>query len=263
MNVLVVGAGEMGRWFATALRDGSDATVEITFCDVDPAVAEAAAEALDARAADPDTDEQFDVVCVAVPIPAAEEAIARFAARADAAMVDLAGYMAGPLAAMREHVSGRERLSLHPLFAADNAPGNVAAVIDSGGPTVDAVREALTARGNTWVETDAQTHDEAMETVQAAAHTAVLAFGLAAADVPQEFQTPVSAGLFDLLEQVTGNDPRVYADIQATFEGADAVADAAARIAGADRKTFADLYREAGEHIGQPASDDSPEVSER
>jgi len=247
MNVLVVGAGEMGRWFASALRDGSDATVEIAFCDADPAVAEAAADALDARAVDPDTQETFDVVCVAVPIPAAEAVIAKFAGRAETAMVDLAGYMAGPLAAMREHTSERDRVSLHPLFAAENAPGNVVAVVDSGGPTVDAIRAALTARGNTWVETDAATHDDAMETVQAAAHTAVLAFGLVADDVPAAFQTPVSAGLFDLLEQVTGNDPRVYADIQATFEGAQAVADAAERIAEADRDTFENLYREASE----------------
>jgi len=245
MNVLVVGAGEMGRWFATALRDGSDATVEIAFSDADPAVAEAAADALDARAVALDSEDTFDVVCVAVPIPAAEEVIAQFAGRARAAIVDLAGYMAGPLAAMREHASEHERVSLHPLFAAENAPGNVAAVVDSGGPTVDAICEALSARGNTWVETDAATHDHAMETVQAAAHTAVLAFGLAAANVPTEFQTPVSAGLFDLVEQVTGNDPRVYADIQATFEGAAAVADAAERIAEADREAFEDLYREA------------------
>jgi len=245
MNVLVVGAGEMGRWFASALRDGSDAAVDIAFCDADPAVAEAAADLLDGRVVAPDTAATFDVVCVAVPIPAAEEVIARFADRTDAAMVDLAGYMAGPLAAMREHASERERVSLHPLFAAENAPGNVAAVVDSDGPTVEAIRGALAARGNTWVATDAETHDEAMETVQAAAHTAVLAFGLAAGDIPDEFQTPISAGLFDLLEQVTGNDPRVYADIQATFDGAGAVADAARKIADADRETFEALYREA------------------
>jgi prephenate dehydrogenase len=247
MNVLVVGAGEMGRWFASAVRDGSDDAVDIAVTDVDPAVAEAAADVLDARAVALGTDETFDVVCIAVPIPVAETAIAEHADRVGSAIVDLAGYMAGPLAAMREHVPERERASLHPLFAAENAPGNVAAVVDSDGATVAAIREALTARGNTWVETDASTHDEAMETVQAGAHAAVLAFALAAQDVPDEFQTPVSAGLFDLVEQVTGNDPRVYADIQATFEGAEAVAEAAERIADANRETFETLYLEASE----------------
>jgi prephenate dehydrogenase len=264
MNVLVVGAGEMGRWFASAVRNGSDDAVTVAFADADPAVAEAAADVLDARTAALDTDETFDVVCIAVPIPVAETVIEEHAERAEVAIVDLAGYMAGPLAAMREHAPDRERLSLHPLFAAENAPGNVAAVVDSDGPTVETIREALTARGNTWVDTDAATHDEAMETVQAAAHTAVLAFALAAEDVPPEFQTPVSAGLFDLVAQVTGNDPRVYADIQATFDGAEAVAEAADRIAAADADTFVDLYLEASEHMAsQTAGERSGEGSER
>ncbi|QSG09379.1 prephenate dehydrogenase/arogenate dehydrogenase family protein [Halapricum desulfuricans] len=247
MNVLVVGAGEMGRWLGEALRDGRDAPVDLAVTDADPAVADAAADALGARAVSPDTDERFDLVCVAVPIPATPEVIAEFADNATAAMADLAGYMAGPLAAMSEHVPECERISLHPLFAADNAPGNVAAVVEDGGEVAGAIRDALVARGNEWVETDAATHDEAMETVQASAHAAVLAFALAAREVPQPFHTPISAGLFDLVEQVTGNDPRVYADIQETFEGAHAVADAAREIADADRDAFEDLYAEASD----------------
>ena len=236
----------MGRWFAGALADGADTPVSLAFADTDPAVAEAATERHGGRAVEGDTDERFDLVVVAVPIPAAEAVIERYADRTTGAMVDLAGVMDGPLAAMRAAAPDCERASLHPLFAADNAPGTVAAVVDSGGPVLETVRAALTARGNTWAETTAEEHDRAMETVQAAAHTAVLAFGLAAADVPDQFHTPVSAALFDVLSQVTGNDPRVYADIQAAFDGADAVAEAAARIADADAEAFADLYAEAG-----------------
>lgn len=247
MNVLVVGAGEMGQWFATALRDGHEEPLDLAVADADPAVAEAAADALEARTVPLDTDERFDLVCVAVPIPATSDVIAEFADNATAAIVDLAGYMAGPLAAMNEHAGKCERISLHPLFAADNAPGNVAAVVEDGGEVAAAVRDVLTAQGNQWVETDAATHDEAMETVQAGAHTAVLAFALAAREVPDAFHTPISAGLFDLVEQMTGNDPRVYADIQETFEGAEAVADAARAIADADRDAFENLYLEASE----------------
>ncbi|QSG06587.1 prephenate dehydrogenase/arogenate dehydrogenase family protein [Halapricum desulfuricans] len=247
MNVLVVGAGEMGRWFGRVVRDGLDAPVDLAVADADPAVADATADALDARAVPLEIDERFELVCIAVPIPAAPEAIAEFADNATTAMADLAGYMAGPLAAMSEHVPECERISLHPLFAADNAPGNVAAVVENGGEITGAIRNALLARGNEWVETDAATHDEAMETVQASAHAAVLAFALAAREVPQPFHTPISAGLFDLVEQVTGNDPRVYADIQETFEGAHAVADAACEIADADRDAFEALYTEAGD----------------
>jgi prephenate dehydrogenase len=244
MNVLVVGAGEMGRWFAeTLLSTREDAAV--AFADADPAVAAAAADTVGGRAVELDTDERFAVVCIAVPIPVAEEAIAANADRAEGAIVDLAGYMDGPLSAMAEHAPDRERVSFHPLFAADNAPGSVAAVVENGGPTAEVLLDALSQAGNDVVETTADEHDEAMETVQSGAHAAVLAFALAAGDVPETFHTPISAGLFDLVEQVTGNDPRVYADIQDTFDGAEAVAEAAERIADADHDQFEALYREA------------------
>jgi prephenate dehydrogenase len=53
--------------------------------------------------------------------------------------------------------------------------------------------------------------------------------------------------MFDLVEQVSGGEPRVYADIQAAFDGADDVADAARQLADADAETFVDLYEEVGD----------------
>lgn len=244
MKTLVVGAGAMGRWFAAALADGHTDTPDIAFADADDAAATAAAESTaHARTVPLDTDEQFDVVCIAVPIPATTDAIETHASRATHAMVDVTGIAVDPVAAMREHAPECERLSLHPLFAPENAPGNVAVVADEPGAVTDDIRAALTARGNDCFETSAEDHDDAMETVQAQTHAAVLAFGLAADDVPDEFQTPVSEQLFALVEQVSSGDPRVYADIQTAFEGADEVAAAASEIAGADAERFTELYR--------------------
>ena len=249
MNVLVVGAGAIGRWFADALAAGSAASVTVAFADADPDAAAAAADSVsvDARAVPLDTDERFDAVCIAVPMPAAEEAISTHASRAETAILDVTGSAEGPVAAMAEHAPDLERLSLHPLFAPENAPGNVAVVSEASGPVTETVLDALRARGNHCVETTAAEHDRAMETIQARAHVAVLAFGLAAEDVPDEFGTPVSDAMFDLVEQVSGGDPRVYADIQAAFDGADDVAAAARELADADPETFVDLYEEVGE----------------
>jgi len=47
-----------------------------------------------------------------------------------------------------------------------------------------------------------------------------------------------------LVDQVTGGDAHVYSDIQRTFEGADAVAEAARRLADADAETFERIYEE-------------------
>ncbi|CCQ36431.1 prephenate dehydrogenase [Natronomonas moolapensis 8.8.11] len=242
MQLLVVGAGEMGRWFAR--QSGADA---VAFADRDPATARAAADIGDARAVDLDTDETFDAVCLAVPMSATPTAIGTHAGRASEAVVDVAGEMRDAVAALRTHAEGLERASFHPLFSAANAPGNVPVVVDNAGPTVDRFRAALEAAGNEVFETTPAAHDRAMETVQAKAHTAILAYALAAEDVDPRFHTSLSGPLSTLVEGTLDNTPEVYAEIQERFEGASSVAEAAAEIADADHRTFVDLYGEAGE----------------
>ncbi|MFB6302577.1 MAG: prephenate dehydrogenase/arogenate dehydrogenase family protein [Haloferacaceae archaeon] len=238
MDLLVVGAGEMGRW----IGDLVDAAA---YADVDPSTATAAAAGRDARTVPVDGDERFAAVCLAVPIPAMAAAVEAQAPRAERALLDVTGVMEPAVAAMREHAPDRERLSLHPLFAPENAPGNVAAVPDEPGPITTAVRERVAAAGNEVFDTTPAEHDAAMGTVQAGAHAAVLAYALAAEDVRPEFATPVSARLDDLVATVTGGSPRVYREIQETFPGAADVADAARRVAEAEGEAFERLYREA------------------
>jgi len=246
METLVVGAGSMGRWLGTVLRE-SDRTVSLSYLDAADERAREAAEATGGRAVPAGTSETFDLVCVAVPIPTAREVIAAYADRARDALLDVTGTMAEPIAAMREHAPDRERVSLHPLFAPANEPGNVPVVPDEPGPRTDAVRAALSARDNTLFGTDAATHDRMMETVQARTHAAILAFALAAEPVPDRFHTPVSATLASLATQVTDGDPRVYADIQRSFDGAGDVADAARQLVDADAAEFERLYADAGD----------------
>lgn len=247
MDLLVVGAGTMGRWFAEAVAETVD---EVTFADRDPdAAAEAAAafgEGADAVTADSVPDRgPFDAVCVAVPLPAVADAIARYADLAERAVLDVTGVMEPAVEAMEAHAPDRERASLHPLFGPDNEPGTVAVVVQESGPTVDRLLGAVEARGNDLLETTPAEHDEAMESVQARAHAAVLSYALAAGDVPEAFHTPVSRRLAEAVADVTGGNPRVYADVQDAFDGAGDVATAARRIADADRDAFEELYAEA------------------
>ncbi len=244
MNLLVVGAGEMGRWLA----DTVDA--DVAFTDADPAVAEAAAEPRSARAVPTDTDESFDAVGLAVPMSVVEAAVTDYAANAEAAIFDISGVMDRPLAAMADHATEVERASFHPLFAPPRVPGNIAVVTAAAGPTLTAIREAMTAAGNTVFETTAAEHDAAMETIQAGAHTAVLAYALVAGDIRTEFATPVSEQLESLAATVTEGSPEVYSEIQAAFDGADDIAAAARRIAAADSEAFADLYEQAKHNVG-------------
>lgn len=247
MKTLVVGAGTMGRWFGECLAADHD----VAFADTDVEVAADAAKAVGGRTALLDGEERFDLVCLAVPISVVESAIERNAVRADRAVVDVSGVMAGPIAAMATAAPDCERASLHPLFAPSNEPGNVAWVVDEGGPVVASVREAIAGRDNHVFDTTAEEHDRAMSTVQARAHAAVLAYALAREDVREEFHTPLSGPLTELVEQVTENTPRVYAEIQGSFPGAEAVAEAARRVADVadDPEAFADLYAEAGREL--------------
>ncbi|QFU83408.1 prephenate dehydrogenase/arogenate dehydrogenase family protein [Natronorubrum aibiense] len=252
MDVLIVGAGAMGTWFGRA----TDATV--TFADVDEDAAAAAADAVgdDAETTALEGTDSYDVVCLAVPMGHVVAAIADHAGRADRAIVDVSGVMGPPLEAMATHAPDLERASFHPLFAPERAPGSIAVASDNPGPTIDALLENLVDRGNDPLETTAAEHDEAMETVQAATHAAVLSFALAAESVPDGFETPIYDGLRELAEQVTEGTPRVYADIQQTFAGAEKVADAATKIAEADPATLESLYREAAtQWHGEDAAD--------
>ena len=122
MKLLVVGAGEMGRWVADTV------SADVAFCDADSAVAADAAAAREARRVPPATDELFDVVCLAVPMSAIPAAVETYAECATEAIFDVSGVMADPLAAMAEHAPDCERASFHPLFAPPRVPGNGAVV---------------------------------------------------------------------------------------------------------------------------------------
>lgn len=245
MDLLVVGAGGMGRWLARTL-----AIDDVAFADVDEDRAVEAAAAVGGRVAEP--DERFAVVALAVPMDAVGAAAAEHAPRAREAVIDVTGAMAPAVAALRDAAPDRERLSLHPLFAPDRETGRIAAVPDAPGATTAAIRERLERAGNEVFETTQAAHDEAMETVQARAHAAILAFALAAADVPPAFHTPVSAELVALADRLTSGDPATYADIQAAFDGADDVADAAREIADADPDAVRELVAAAGAIGGPP-----------
>lgn len=241
MDVLIVGAGSVGRWVATVV-DGP-----VAFADADNDVATAAAaDRTDARVVDLDGEETFEVVCVAVPMRAASAVIEHQAPRATAAVVDVTGSMREPLATMASVVPYLERVSYHPLFAPEHAPGRVAVSSGEPGPTTAALADGFEAAGNELVPVSADEHDEAMRTIQGRAHAAILSFGLVAEEVPEELTTPVFEDLISLRDRVTGGNDAVYADIQEEFDGAAEIARAARHIADADREEFADLYDDAG-----------------
>ena len=246
MDLLIVGAGEIGRWVAdTLMAEASPVDATVAFTDRDLSVAEDAAEPRDATPVPVDGDTRHDAVCLAVPMSVVPDAVESYAPRATRAMFDVSGEMTDAIAAMRAHAPRLERASYHPLFAPPRVPGNVAVAVDEPGETIESVSAAIDAGGNDVFETTPAEHDRAMETVQAGAHAAILAWRLASEDVRDEFHTPVSASLAAVADTVTEGSPPVYAEIQDAFDGADDVADAARAIADADAERFVALYERA------------------
>ena len=242
MDVLIVGAGAVGRWVGGLLD------WPVAFADVDEErAARAAADVGDrATTASLDGTTTYDIVVVAVPMRVATDVIHRHAPRAEKAIIDFVGAMQAPLAAMREAATDLERTSFHPLFAPEHAPGRIAVSRSTSGPITEAVCEALEEAGNELVEVAPETHDEAMKTIQGRTHAAIIAFAMAAEPVPEELGTPVFEELRSLADRVTAGHAGVYADIQATFDGADDVEAAVSRLAAADRDEFEAIYDDVG-----------------
>ncbi len=241
MRVAIIGAGSMGSWFAELV----DGWLEPIIVDVNEQRAIELATHVGCDHATIGDLESVPVICTAVPIPATVDVLEQVAPISTTAVIDLSGTMTAPIATMREHSPSCERISIHALFAPDNEPGNVAAVIEEPNVVWETLRTRLESRDNRVFKTDARTHDQAMETVQAKVHAAIIAYALAADPVDDRFHTPISAELADLAEAVLSGSARVYADIQEAFDGADDLARAANDLAEADPDRFEALYREA------------------
>lgn len=241
MNVLVVGAGQTGRWL------GRRVDADVAFADADPVAAREAASALDARAIALDAGGTFDAVGFAVPMARLEQAIAEHANRAERAVFAVSKEMANPVRALGKHAPEQERVCLNPMFSPDDGPGTVAVVSDEPGPAIDAILEYLADAGNELVETTPQEHDDAMATVHAGAEAAILAYAIQAGDIPDHFRTAISDQLDELASAVLEGDPSRQAEIQTTFDGATRIARAATGLADGDRAEVANLYREAAE----------------
>ena len=252
MRVVIVGAGTIGQWFATVTAGWLDPI----FLDIDQKRAETAAERYDGDVWTRDSVEPAPVVCTAVPLTNTTDVLAEYLPFAELAVIDLSGAMQSPLQVMNSAEQELERISLHPLFAPENAPGNIAAVIEEPGTVWSHCQQRLANAGNHVFETTPEEHDQAMETVQAKVHAAIMAYALAADPVDSAFHTPISEELDRLAKTVLTGSPRVYADIQTTFDGAESVAQAAADVARADNTVFVDIFYQAQEQLGLRANDD-------
>ena len=224
--VVVGGAGAVGGMFADLLA-GAGAEVRVVDVargdhDGRHAFTRGDVTAIDAR-----LGAQLrgaDAVVLAVPADAAEQALPGVAARLrpGALLADTLSVKGGIAAAARRHAAHLQVVSVNPLFAPSLgiAGRPLAAVVVHDGPQARALLRLLADAGGRVVEVTADEHDALAGAAQALPHAAVLAFGLALADLGVDVDRlaglapPPCQTLLALLARIAAGAPATYWDVQ-------------------------------------------------
>ncbi|MDD3421503.1 MAG: prephenate dehydrogenase [Methanocellales archaeon] len=227
-KVLIIGgAGDMGQWFARALKRRDYA---VSIADIDPQAQEVARElgigfVEDVTKAVVD----FDIVLISVPINVTEEVIGKVAPhmRPGSLLMDITSVKKGPMGAMRKAPKGVEIIGTHPMFGptVSEPLGQTVILV-----TVDGLCEnwlpkivALFEDKGAHVEfLSAEEHDQMMAVIQGLTHFAYIAVG-ATMDAlefdlskSRRFMSPVYEVMVDFVGRILAQNPHLYAMIQAS-----------------------------------------------
>jgi 4-amino-4-deoxyprephenate dehydrogenase len=223
--VVVGGAGQVGSLLGGLLAERG-AQVRV----VDPAAAPGRPGDLAADVTDPSPAlaaalAGADVVVLAVPEPVATAALGGVLAamRPGALLVDTLSVKSRFVAALLGAGPRVEAVSLNPMFAPSlGASGRpVAVVVPRDGPRGRLLLAVLEDAGARLVVTTAERHDRLAAATQALTHAAVLAFGLALAELDADVDElsalapPPHVTLLALLARVASGADETYWDVQA------------------------------------------------
>lgn len=226
---VVVGGGAVGSMFAALLGDaGSHVCVVDRAAPPHPQPGGAGFEQADIAAPTPRVLEELrgaDLVVLALPEDVAIAAVGQVAGemRPGALLVDTSSVKLAICGAMRAEASHLEAVGLNPMFAPslDMAGRPIAAVVVRGGPRTTELFGVLARRGGRLVELAADKHDRLAAAVQALPHAAILAFGVALAELdvdPRELAQiapPPCTTMLALLARIVSSVPAVYWEVQA------------------------------------------------
>lgn len=231
-SVLVVGsAGAMGSLLVDLLDQATD--VDVIALDLVPAPRPAPGREMigNIESISPDLASVLaavDVVVLALPEAVAERAAAGVFATIsrEALVVDTLSVKTGWFSKIADQLHGAgprpEVLSINPMFApALGFPGRGVAVVSvHDGPRSSWFRDLLGRWGADLIVMEPDEHDRFMASIQAATHAAVLAFGLAMADLGHDLDrlwpalTPPHRTMLALAARICAGDAHVYHDIQ-------------------------------------------------
>lgn len=223
MRVAIIGAGAMGKWFASFAKQNLG-EVEVT--DVSAAKARQVADELGVEAAETGAKAaaRADVVIVAVPIaktPSVVKSLAK-CMRKDSLLMDIASAKSDVVGTMRELDVEFELVSIHPLFgpgAATVSGKDFVVVPVKPGRLYAEFKQRLVELGARVTEMEAEEHDRIMAISQCLTHFVLLSYLSALNSMKdsgraKQLCTPMSEALLNLAKSVLAGNPDLYGEVQ-------------------------------------------------
>jgi prephenate dehydrogenase len=214
MEVLVVGAGAMGAWFARLFKKWGWG---VWLTDVDQRKSRNLAKELGVKTGE-EILPQADLVLVAVPISSTPAVLREICGRMKkgALLMEISSVKEQVVSTMLELKSNPvELVALHPLFGpgAESLRGERFAFIPiREGKAFGEVRGRLEGEGAVLIKTKAEEHDSAMARTQALTHLLLLCY--LRLRERGKLQTHLSEAFLELAKAVLSGSPSVYYEIQ-------------------------------------------------
>lgn len=223
MELAILGAGEMGKWFA---KFWSKRNWEVTITDADEEKARKVAKELGLETAEGNSEavKEADIVLVAVPIEETPKVIGEVSSslKDDALLLDIASVKEEIVEKMKKMDVNSELISIHPLFGpgADTLDGKrIVSIPVKAGDKYQDFKDTLSDSGAKIEEMKAAEHDRIMSITQSLTHFILLTYLStlnSMKDFPKAkaFQTPIFKQLLDLSKAFLKENPEVCGDIQ-------------------------------------------------
>lgn len=224
--VVAGGGGAVGGMFARLLTlSGAEVTVVDTAPPAEPDVRRFVLGDITAPSGEVIAElRAADLILLAVPEHVALAALpaVAHAAEPDALLAHTLSVQSRMASALTEQAPGHQSVGLNPMFAPSlGITGRpVAAAVITDGPRVTELLGLISAWGARVMRTAPERHDRLAAVTQALTHAAVLAFGLAMAELDTDIQEvssmapPPHQTMLALLARVASGTPEVYWDVQ-------------------------------------------------
>jgi len=223
MKFAIIGAGAMGKWFASFAKQNLG---EVTIADINIAKAKKVAKEVGIKAAETceDAVAQADVAIIAVPIAKTPEVVKSMARvmRAGSLLMDVASAKSDVVDAMNELDVKPELVSIHPLFGpgATTLKGkDFAAVPVRPGKRYVQFKNRLTKLGARITEMEAEEHDKVMAISQCLTHFVLLSYlaalrSMKEIKLAEKLRTPMFNALLELAKAALAGNPDLYGEVQ-------------------------------------------------